>query len=186
MLMKKRLTAALLIFFMTAVPAWAGAAETHKNLGVSLAVFLTQMGVAYGRVKWGYSPDRLDSDLLKTPEGNYVAEFNSSIALFINMTQDGRLVKNAALSFLLAPRETEENGNPDLPDGEEQYIGVCTQLILASNLNMDIRKAKTILTDLGVYGPVLDGRQRHVREGRHVYIMKLHKTGAVILVVSTL
>ena len=185
MKMKTKLTAALLILFLcTAVWPAQASAEASKSLGMSFSVFLTQMGVAYGRVKWGYSPERLDKDLIETPEGNYIAEYNDSIALFINMAEDGQKIKNAALSFILSPAGA---GRPSLDeDGEEQYVGVCTQLIVASNLNMDVKQARGIITELGIFGPALDGRQRHVRVGKYVYIMKLHQTGAVILVVSTL
>lgn len=184
----KKIAAAALLMILIAVssPSAAPAAQMQKNLGMSLSVFLTQMGVAYGKVKWGYSPDRLDDSLIKTPEGGYMAEYNESIALFINMTDNGEKIKNTALSFIMTAPGMGFETPRGMPDGEEQYVGVCTQLILASNLNMDIKTAGEILTELGVYGPVLDGRQRHVRSGRFTYIMKLHKTGAVIMVVSAL
>lgn len=181
--MRKKLLAAAAALILIMEP---GAVYAGGGMGVTRAVFLTQMGVAYGRVKWGYSVERIEEEMLATPEGNYVAEYNDSIALFVNMQNKDR-VKNAALSFVISDGEVfPGSSRAALPDGEEQYEGVCTQLILATNLNMTEKRARAILTELGLFGPVLDGRQRCVRDGRFVYIMKLHKTGAVILVVSTL
>ncbi|MCC8183302.1 hypothetical protein [Cloacibacillus porcorum] len=46
------------------------------------------------------------------------------------------------------------------------------------------KETRRMLRGLGLYGPVLDGRQRYDRRGGLVYIMKLQNNGTIVLVVS--
>lgn len=180
--MKKILTA---LFIITLFSATASAKE--KGLGLTIPVFLTQMGIAEEKVEWGYPPSKIEEDLVITSPESYAAEYNSATVLFINMSHGGKTIRNVALSFIVSDRNSsEEFKRSGLIGGEEQYRSLCTQLILALNPEMSAEEGHRILKKLGLFGPVLDGRQRYCRQGGLAYIMRLQKNGAIMLVISAL
>ncbi|MFR5881338.1 MAG: hypothetical protein ACLUEQ_11325 [Cloacibacillus evryensis] len=71
-----------------------------------------------------------------------------------------------------------------LPNGEDQYESICQQVIMAFDPHISQKETRRMLGRLGLYGPVLDGRQRYDRRGGLAYIMKLQNNGTIVLVVS--
>lgn len=180
----KKLLTALTIIIFTAISA---AAEPRvEGIGLTLPVFLTQMGTAARQVKWGYSTRRIESEMIATGPGGFAAEYNSAIVLYINMLHDRKLIKNLALSFIVSEEAAPEARRSGIADGEEQFSSLCEQLLIAVNTNTSLKGARRLLHKLGLFGPVLDGRQRVVRADGLAYIMKLQPNGTIILVVSPL
>lgn len=95
------------------------------------------------------------------------------------------MLKNVALSFTVAPGEPPiGHSRGGLHNGEDQYESICQQIIMAFDSQITPKETRRMLRRLGLYGPVLDGRQRYDRRGGLVYIMKLQNNGTIVLVVS--
>ncbi len=182
------LCASFMLITANIAPAAAGGDEGGSmGLGVSVPVFIMHMKVAASKVKWGFSAARLESGMIRTEDGNYVAEYNDAILLYLNTVPGSKMLRNAALSFTIADESAPmgySRGGP--PNGEDLYEGICQQIIMAFDPQISQKETRRMLRRLGLYGPVLDGKQRHARRGGLVYIMKLQNNGTIVLVVSGL
>lgn len=155
------------------------------GLGISVPVFIMHMKIAANKVKWGFSAARLESEMIRTEDGNYVAEYNDAILLYLNTMPGSKMLRNAALSFTIAEGSAPVGySRGGLPNGEDQYEGICQQIIMAFDPQISQKETRRMLRRLGLYGPVLDGKQRYARRGGLVYIMKLQNNGTIVLVVS--
>ncbi|MDO5115619.1 MAG: hypothetical protein Q4D58_05930 [Synergistaceae bacterium] len=156
------------------------------ELGITLPVFLTQMGIAFDQVKWGFSQRGLSESLVQMPNGNFAAEYNEDIVLYLNMTAESNRLMNVALSFTVSEwREHERNRRSGLLDGEAQYESLCKQIILALDHRVTEKEVGALLEGLGLFGPVLDGRQRREISGRFIYMMRLYRNNIMFLATSS-
>lgn len=169
---------ALLAAFMLLMPVRAADAA---SLGMSVPVFISHMGMAFDRVKWGFSTERIKHSLMQTPDGNYVAEYSPEIFLYLYVEPGDEKLNYVAISF---SADTEEGLKST--DGESQYESLCRQLIFALEDGATDETASGLLTDLGLFGPVLDGAQRAERSGKLTYMTRYCESNIMLLIVPAL
>ena len=177
----------LCVSFMLITANLAPAAEDDDSMGLGISgpVFIMHMKIAARKVKWSFSSARIENEMIRLEDGNYVAEYNDSILLYLNTMPGTKMLKNVALSFTVAPGEPPIGySRGGLHNGEDQYESICQQIIMAFDSQITPKETRRMLRGLGLYGPVLDGRQRYDRRGGLVYIMKLQNNGTIVLVVS--
>ena len=69
------------------------------SLGMSVPVFIAHMGMAFDRVKWGFSPERIKESVVRTPDGNYAAEYSPEIFLYLYVEPGDENLNYIALTF---------------------------------------------------------------------------------------
>ncbi|WP_303323126.1 hypothetical protein [Cloacibacillus evryensis] len=175
----------MMITVNSAAVADDGEDSGNMGLGISVPVFIMHMKIAARKVKWGFSSSRIENEMIRTEDGNYVAEYNDAILLYLNTMPGTKMLRNIALSFTIAEGDTPMGfSRGGLPNGEDQYESICQQVIMAFDPHISQKETRRMLGRLGLYGPVLDGRQRYDRRGGLAYIMKLQNNGTIVLVVS--
>lgn len=170
---------ALLAAFMFLTPARAAA--DAASLGMSVPVFIAHMGMAFDRVKWGFSPERIKHSLMRTPDGNYAAEYSPEIFLYLYVKPGDENLNYIAISF-----SVDTDAGLKSTDGESQYESLCRQLIFALEDGATNETASGLLTDLGLFGPVLDGTQRAERSGKFTYMTRYCESNIMLLIVPAL
>lgn len=155
------------------------------GLGMTLPIFMTQMGIAFDQVRWGFSSEALSEAMITTPEGNYAAEYSDEIILCVNMVPGTNRIQNIAISFMVTDQRGA-SGRYDKDGGEAHYESLCEQILLAIDHSTTEKEAQDILTELGIFGPVLDGHQRCVRNGKYLYMMRFYQSNIMLLVLPAL
>ncbi|MCD7877524.1 MAG: hypothetical protein LUH49_11315 [Cloacibacillus porcorum] len=66
----------LCVSFMLITANLAPAAEDDDSmgLGISVPVFIMHMKIAARKVKWSFSSARIENEMIRQEDGNYVAE----------------------------------------------------------------------------------------------------------------
>lgn len=169
---------ALLAAIMFLMPVRAADAA---SLGMSVPVFIAHMGIAFERVTWGFSPERIKHSLMRTPDGNYAAEYSPEIFLYFYVEPGDENLNYIALSF-----SVETEAGLKSTDGESQYGSLCRQLIFALEDGATDETASRLLTDLGLFGLVLDGVQRAERSGKFTYMTRYCQSNIMLLIVPAL
>ncbi len=169
---------ALLAAIMFLMPVRAADAA---SLGMSVPVFIAHMGIAFERVKWGFSPERIKHSIMRTPDGNYAAEYSPEIFLYLYVEPGDENLNYIALSF-----SVETEAGLKSTDGESQYESLCRQLIFALEDGATDETASRLLADLGLFGPVLDGVQRAERSGKFTYMTRYCQSNIMLLIVPAL
>lgn len=173
----------LILVVMLAVPCALFAED--GTLGISVPVFVIRMKTAAKGIKHCFTSKSMNEELLCTEDGNYVAEYDEDIVLYINTVPGTRMIKNIALAITVEDVSVLSGSTRRGRPGEEtEYESLCLQIIKAVEPHIDEANAREILLRLGLYGPVLDGRQRNERHGGFTYIMKLQHDGTIVLVVA--
>ena len=96
------------------------------SLGMSVPVFIAHMGMAFDRVKWGFSPERIKESVVRTPDGNYAAEYSPEIFLYLYVEPGDENLNYIALTFSVDTEASLKSA-----DGESQYESLCRQLVFA-------------------------------------------------------
>lgn len=182
-MIKKIVVLAMLVILALSCNTFAD--SDAKGTGISVPVFAARMKSAAKGGKHSFSPKDMNEELLCTDDGNYVAEYNEDILLYINTIPGTKMIKNVALAITVEDVSVLNDSNRRGRAGEEtQYEGLCLQIIKAFEPRIDEPAARAMLRRLGLYGPVLDGRQRNERRSGLTYIMKLQHDGTIVLVVA--
>lgn len=151
------------------------------SLGMSVPVFIAHMGMAFDRVKWGFSPERIKESVVRTPDGNYAAEYSPEIFLYLYVEPGDENLNYIALTF-----SVDTEANLKSADGESQYESLCRQLVFALEEGATNDTASELLTKLGLFGPVLDGVQRAERSGKFTYMTRYCESNIMLLIVPAL
>ena len=134
------------------------------SLGMSVPVFIAHMGMAFDRVKWGFSPERIKESVVRTPDGNYAAEYSPEIFLYLYVEPGDENLNYIALTFSVDTEASLKSA-----DGESTND-----------------TASELLTKLGLFGPVLDGVQRAERSGKFTYMTRYCESNIMLLIVPAL
>ena len=148
------------------------------SLGMSVPVFIAHMGMAFDRVKWGFSPEHIRESVIQTPDGNYAAEYSPEIFLYLYVEPGDENLNYIALSF-----SVDTEASLKSTDGESQYESLCRQLVFALEEGATNESASELLTELGLFGPVLDGQQRAERSGKFTYMTRYCESNIMLLIV---
>ena len=108
---------ALLAALMLLFPRSAADAA---SLGMSVPVFIAHMGMAFDRVKWGFSPEHIKQSVVRTPDGNYAAEYSPEIYLYLYVEPGDENLNYIALTFSVDTEASLKSA-----DGESQYESLC-------------------------------------------------------------
>ena len=148
------------------------------SLGMSVPVFTAHMGMAFDRVKWGFSPEGIREKLVRTNDGNYAAEYSPEIFLYLFVEPGDENINYIALSFSVNAESSLKS-----TDGESQYESLCRQLVFALEEGATEKSAAGMLSKLGLYGPVLDGRQRAERSKKYIYMTRYCESNIMLLII---
>ena len=151
------------------------------SLGMSVPVFIAHMGMAFDRVKWGFSPEHIKESVIRTPDGNYAAEYSPEIFLYLYVEPGDENLNYIALTFNIDAESSLKS-----TDGESQYESLCRQLVFALEEGASNDSASKLLTKLGLFGPVLDGKQRAERSGKFLYMTRYYESNIMLLIVPAL
>lgn len=169
---------ALFAAFMFLMPLRAADAA---GFGMHVPVFIARMGNAFDRDKRGFSAERIKLSLMRTPDGNYAAEYSPEIFLYLYVEPGGDSLRQIAVSF---SAETETGA--ESADGVQQCESLCRQLVFALEDGATDETVSALMTELGLFERVLDGVQRTARSGKFTYMTRYFQSNIMFLVVPAL
>ena len=164
------------------VQAFQSRNRSYNTEGVRIADLeqLTKL-MKSNRVKWGFSPERIKESVVRTPDGNYAAEYSPEIFLYLYVEPGDENLNYIALTFSVDTEASLKSA-----DGESQYESLCRQLVFALEEGATNDTASELLTKLGLFGPVLDGVQRAERSGKFTYMTRYCESNIMLLIVPAL
>ncbi|MCE5201574.1 MAG: hypothetical protein LLF78_03555 [Synergistaceae bacterium] len=153
-------------------------------MGITSSKFLEKLGYAGSRVSHGLSSAQIYKRQHKS-EKKFAIEYNSAVMLIINEARESEELKNVAVSYIIDENEHQRHYARDgmVEDGDV-FESICIQVMIALHAKITVETAREKLMTIGLYGSMLDGRQRSCTSGEYRYIMKLQPNGMALLVVA--
>ena len=109
--------------------------------------------------------------------------YNSSVMILVNTHKGVRgTISNIAVTYFLVDPELENTAS--LHGNDKIFESICTQVIYAVNKNITAAAARNLLSEIGLFGPMLDGVQRCRTLSDYSYILRLQPNDMAVMVIS--
>ena len=178
--LRKYIFALMLFSLVVLLPSCLYASEETE---LTTEDFFRRLSFAYSRVPSGISKAQIESDIKRVSENSIMLGYNSSVMILVNTHKGVRgTISNIAVTYFLGDPELENTAS--LHGNDKIFESICTQVIYAVNKNITAAAARNLLSEIGLFGPMLDGVQRSRTLSDYSYILRLQPNDMAVMVIS--
>lgn len=164
---------------------FANEALCSEGMGISSDYFLKRMGSACVKVKDGISNVTVASEIHDSGKSKKLLDCGNKFMIVLTDSDDEKELLNVALIYFM-DISTEEEKSSSISRSYEnsRFESVCRQMIFSLDSNISETEAENALRALGIYGSMLDGRQRSSSVKDYRCMLKLQPGGTIMMVIS--